>query len=76
MDLAKLSIRRPTFITAVIVVMLVVGFMFMNRMPVDMFPDVNFPFVTVTTVYPGAGRRKLKPLSRKNWKSRSLLYQV
>lgn len=65
MNLARLAIRRPTFITAIIVAMLVVGFIMMQRMPVDMFPDVNFPFISVTTVYPGAGPKEVETLITK-----------
>jgi HAE1 family hydrophobic/amphiphilic exporter-1 len=66
MNLARISIKRPTFITAVIITMLIVGFICMNRMSVDLFPDINFPFVAVTTVYPGAGPREMETLvSRK-----------
>lgn len=65
MNLAKLAIRRPTFITAIIAAMLVVGFIMMQRLPVDMFPDVNFPFISVTTVYPGAGPKEIETLITK-----------
>ncbi|NTV52649.1 MAG: efflux RND transporter permease subunit [Candidatus Firestonebacteria bacterium] len=65
MNLAGLSIKRPTFITAVLVIMLLVGLLFMSRMSVDMFPDVNFPFITVTTIYPGAGPKEVETLISK-----------
>lgn len=65
MNLAKISIKRPTFISAIIIIMLIVGFIFMKKMSVDMFPDVNFPFVTVTTIYPGAGPKELETLVSK-----------
>lgn len=66
MNLAKTSIRRPTFISAIIITILIVGFICMQRMSVDMFPNVNFPYVAVTTVYPGAGPKELETLvSRK-----------
>ncbi len=65
MNLAKIAIRRPTFITAIIVAMLVVGFIMMQRLPVDMFPDVNFPFISVTTAYPGAGPKEIETLITK-----------
>lgn len=55
MNLATLSIRRPIFITCLVIVMLAVGYMSLKRMPVDLFPDVTFPVVTVTTQYRGAG---------------------
>src|SRR3989339_1030617 len=65
MNLARIAIKRPTFITAIIVSMLVVGTIFMSRMSVDMFPDVTFPFVMVTTVYPGAGPGEMEMLVTK-----------
>ncbi|NOY94574.1 MAG: efflux RND transporter permease subunit [Deltaproteobacteria bacterium] len=38
----------------VISAIVVVGVVLYTRLSVDLFPDVNFPMVTVTTVYPGA----------------------
>lgn len=54
MSLAELSIKRPIFITCLVVLMLVVGFVSYKKMPVDQFPDVTFPIVSVQVVYPGA----------------------
>lgn len=65
MNLASISIKRPTFISAIVVLMLVVGFIFMKRMSVDLFPDVNFPFVMVNTIYPGAGPHEMETLVSK-----------
>ena len=65
MNIAKLAIKRPTLITAIIVIMLVVGGIFYARMPVNMFPDVNFPYIIVTTVYPGAGPEEVETLISK-----------
>lgn len=65
MNLAALSIKRPTFITAILVIMLLVGLLTMSRMSVDMFPDVNFPYISVTTVYPGAGPKEVETLISK-----------
>lgn len=60
MKLARLSIKHPTFITAIVFVMLVAGYLMMSRMSISMFPDVNMPFVTVTTIYPGAGPKEME----------------
>ena len=54
MKLADISIKRPVFATMVIAAIVVVGIVLYLRLSVDLFPDVNFPMVTVTTVYPGA----------------------
>ncbi|MCO6450936.1 MAG: efflux RND transporter permease subunit [Caldilineales bacterium] len=48
------SIRQPVFITMLMSALVILGIVSYNRMPVDLFPDVSFPYVAVTTVYPGA----------------------
>src|SRR3954471_5005209 len=65
MSLADLSIKRPTFITCIIAVMLAVGFFCMQKLGVDLFPDVTFPVVIVNTPYPGAGPEEIETLISK-----------
>ena len=55
MKLAEVSIRRPVFTVMMIIALVVLGYASFNEMSVDLMPEVNFPFVTVLTVYPGAG---------------------
>lgn len=54
MKIAKLSIERPVFAAMVMVAVAVFGTVLYFRLPVDLFPEVEFPVVTVTVVYPGA----------------------
>ncbi|MBC7538982.1 MAG: efflux RND transporter permease subunit [Bacteriovorax sp.] len=65
MNLASLSIKRPVFITCIVTVILVVGWLSLKKLPVDLFPNVTFPIVTVTTVYPGAGPEEVETLVSK-----------
>jgi len=65
MSLADLSVKRPTFITCIIILMLAVGWISMKKLGVDLFPDVTFPVVTVTTIYPGAGPSEIETLVTK-----------
>ncbi len=65
MNLANLSINRPTFITCIIILMLSVGLISINKLGVDLFPDVTFPVVTVMTVYPGAAPNEVETLVSK-----------
>jgi HAE1 family hydrophobic/amphiphilic exporter-1 len=60
MSLAEVSIKRPVFLTCFIILMLTVGWMSLKKLPVDLFPDINFPIVTVTTIYPGAGPNEIE----------------
>jgi hydrophobic/amphiphilic exporter-1 (mainly G- bacteria), HAE1 family len=54
MFLSNLSIKQPVFATMMMVALAVLGITSYRQLKVDMFPDVEFPIVTVTTVYPGA----------------------
>lgn len=54
MNLAEISIKRPIFISCVVILMIVVGMISYKKMPVDQFPDVSFPIVFAEILYPGA----------------------
>jgi HAE1 family hydrophobic/amphiphilic exporter-1 len=53
-SLAEVSIRRPVFAVMMILALVVFGGLAYPRIGVDLFPNVEFPIVTVTVVYPGA----------------------
>jgi hydrophobic/amphiphilic exporter-1 (mainly G- bacteria), HAE1 family len=53
--LSEVSINRPVFATMIIGAIVLFGAVLYKRLSVDMYPDVSFPTVTVTVVYPGAG---------------------
>jgi HAE1 family hydrophobic/amphiphilic exporter-1 len=54
MFLSDLSIRQPVLATMMMVALAVLGINSYRALQVDLFPDVEFPIVTVTTRYPGA----------------------
>jgi hydrophobic/amphiphilic exporter-1 (mainly G- bacteria), HAE1 family len=54
MILSDVSIKRPVFATMLIGAIVLFGVVLYKRLTIDMFPDVSFPVVTVTVVYPGA----------------------
>jgi HAE1 family hydrophobic/amphiphilic exporter-1 len=60
MFLSSLSIRRPVFITMVVVALVVVGLIGYFRLGLDLFPTLKIPYVTVTVTYPGAGPREVE----------------
>lgn len=65
MNLADLAIKRPTFITCIIILMISIGLICINRLGVDLFPNVTFPVVSVTTTYPGAAPNEIETLISK-----------
>ena len=55
MSLSDVAIKRPVFTSMMALCLIVLGIMGVNRLGTDLFPDVTFPVVLVTTVYKGAG---------------------
>jgi HAE1 family hydrophobic/amphiphilic exporter-1 len=55
-----MAVTRPVLTTVIVAAILVLGFFSYLRLVVDLFPDVEFPFVTVTTIYPGAGPEEVE----------------
>jgi hydrophobic/amphiphilic exporter-1 (mainly G- bacteria), HAE1 family len=62
MWISDISIRRPVFATMVIMSFMVLGIVSLTRLGIDLFPDVNFPFVNVSVVYPGASPEEVETL--------------
>jgi hydrophobe/amphiphile efflux-1 (HAE1) family protein len=52
--LAALCVRRPIFASVLILVVAVIGIAGYLQLGVDLFPNVNFPYVVVLTTEPGA----------------------
>ncbi len=65
MNLAALSVRRPTLIMSFVALILVVGSLCYFRIGVDQFPDVSFPMISVVTTYRGAGPHEIETLVSK-----------
>lgn len=60
MKLADISIKRPVFITMVIMAFVVLGLYSYMKLNVDLYPDVDVPVVTITTVLKGAGPEQIE----------------
>ena len=54
MKLAEISIRRAVFATMLIAALMVFGLFSLPRIGVELFPNVEFPVITTTVIYPGA----------------------
>jgi HAE1 family hydrophobic/amphiphilic exporter-1 len=61
-SLSALSVRRPVFVLMLVSALMVLGLVSYVRLPVELFPNVQFPFVSVTVLYPGAGPDEVQRL--------------
>lgn len=65
MWLTNLAIKRPVAILMLIGALIVLGLQGFMKMPAEQDPRVEFPFITVSTVYPGAGPGEIETLVTK-----------
>ena len=60
MNIAELSIKRPIFITCIFILIVILGGISLMKLKVDLFPDITFPIVSITTYYPGAAPAEVR----------------
>jgi len=53
--LTRLALKNPIFILMMSLATIALGWVSLGRLPVDLFPNIEVPQVTVATFYPGAG---------------------
>ena len=60
MFLSDISIKRPIMISMGLIVFMVFGGLAYFTLSLDLMPDVEIGFVTVQTIYPGAGPKEIE----------------
>lgn len=65
MSLTQLSIKRPIAILMLFAVLTILGLQGLLKMPAEQDPRIDFPFISVSTVYPGAGPGEIETLISK-----------
>jgi len=65
MWLTRLSITRPITILMLVVALVILGLQSNSRLPVDLYPDVAFPMLAISTVYTGTGPEEMETLVTK-----------
>lgn len=60
MTISDICIKRPVFTWVLVAIPVVLGMVSYGSLGVDLFPDVDFPVCTVTTVLPGASVEEME----------------
>ena len=58
--LAELCVRRPVFASVLVLSLVVMGLFSYFQLGVDRFPNIDFPFVTITTRLVGAAPEEME----------------
>ena len=60
MNISEFAVRRPVTTAVIVIGVLVFGVIALNRLSIDLLPDLQLPQVTIATVYPGADPRTVE----------------
>ena len=60
MYITKISILKPIMMVMIILALVIFGLLSFTRLPIDMMPDVELPYVTIQALYPGAGPEEIE----------------
>ena len=65
MNISKLAIERPVFVVMIILSLITLGIIGYSNMGVDLLPDVEYPTIFVSIIYPGASAEEIESLITK-----------
>jgi HAE1 family hydrophobic/amphiphilic exporter-1 len=65
MNLAGMAIKRPVLIVMMVLSIITLGCLGFNNLAWDLMPNVEFPNITVTVIYPGASAEEMENLVAK-----------
>ena len=64
-NISEFAIKRPVSTVMMILCLVVLGLMSYRSLPIELFPDVSFPIISISTTYPGASAREIETLVSK-----------
>ncbi len=60
MNLPRFAVRRPVLVSVIFTIMALFGIYSLIDLPIDFMPDVEAPYISVITVYRGAGSEEVE----------------
>jgi len=60
MSIYKTAVNKPISTLMVFVGVIVLGLYSLSKIPIDLYPEINPPFITVMTTYPGANAYEIE----------------
>ena len=62
MNITRLAVHRPIAITMVFLIIIVIGIMGFRFLPVDLLPPIEYPMLSISTVYPNVGPEEIETI--------------
>jgi hydrophobic/amphiphilic exporter-1 (mainly G- bacteria), HAE1 family len=65
LHIAKQAIRRPVTVMVGVLIVIILGIISLTRIPIDLYPAMDIPMVSVSTSYSGVGPEEMETLVTK-----------
>ncbi len=62
MSISEFAIKRPIFTIMITLVVLVLGFIALSRLPIDLMPDITYPTLNISTSYPNTAPEEMEQM--------------
>ena len=60
MSLSSKAVAKPTTILIIFIVLTALGLYSTSKLPIDLYPDLEIPYIIVSTSYPNAGPEEVE----------------
>jgi len=61
-SISEFAIKRPIFTIMLTLVVLVLGFIALTRLPIDLMPDITYPTLNISTSYPNTAPEEMEQM--------------
>lgn len=62
MNITSFCIRRPVTTSMFFLILMLLGIISASRMPIDLYPEITYPVINISTSYSGAGPEEVEQL--------------
>ncbi len=62
MRISRLAIRRPVFTVMAVLIVVLLGVVSLNRLPIDLMPDITYPTLSIMASYENASPEEMEEL--------------
>jgi len=60
MSLSKSAVQKPTTVVILFIVLVALGLYATSKLPLDLYPDIEIPYIIVSTTYANAGPEEVE----------------
>ncbi len=62
MNITGLAVKRPIATTMVFLIIIIVGLMGLRFLPIDLLPSIEYPMLSIMTIYPNVGPEEIETI--------------